>query len=448
MYLPRYRLSRGEIASAIGARANGTRVVAGHDQDATSLAVEAASRLDLATAAPRSLWYSTTSPAYLEKTNATAIHAAVGLDEEIPAFDLGANARSAPAALLSASASQGIAVMADLRQGDAGGSDERDGGDAAAAFAFGPQPVAELLATASTSAEFLDRWRLPTEVAAHVWEERFGQREYDSAGLRAVALALSRAGLTHQDVTLVGVAGPNARATKSVTAACTKGGARAVGADLLSLVGNCGSTQFGLVLADLLDQARPGDVLLCVSLADGADAFVLRATERIGAQRSDIRGQLEPSIPVDYPKYLVWRGRVAREAPRRPDPQRPSAPFARRNEPFKFGFRGGRCLSCGRVQFPLPRVCYHCHAVDRFEVVRGAGQRATIVTFTVDRLAFSPSPPLRSAVVELEQGGRIQCELTDVAQEPQVGDTVEMTFRRAVSVETIHNYLWKARPVS
>ena len=91
--------------------------------------VEAVSRLDTAPDSAESLWYATTSPAYLEKTNATAIHAAFGLDEGTPAFDLGANARAGAAALMGTSAFRGIAVMADIRQGDAGGVDERDGAD-------------------------------------------------------------------------------------------------------------------------------------------------------------------------------------------------------------------------------------------------------------------------------------------------------------------------------
>jgi hydroxymethylglutaryl-CoA synthase len=445
VYLPRYRVDRAEIAAAIGARARGTRVAAGHDEDATSMAVEAASRLDAPPESAASLWYATTSPAYLEKTNATAIHAAIGLREEAPAFDLGANARSGAAALLGARAFRGIAVMADIRQGDVGGVDECNGADAAAAFAFGDDPLAEVMGTGSASREFLDRWRLPGETGAHAWEERFGQREYEELGRRAVDAALKQAGVAQGELSRIGVAGTNARASVALLRTLSRGGS-AAGAEMPGTVGNAGSAQLGLVLAALLDDAAPGDTVLCVSLADGADAFVLRATERIG-RRSGLHS-MEPSIPLDYPRYLVWRGRVARETPKRPEPHRPSAPFARRNAPFKFGFLGGRCLECERVQFPLPRVCYHCHAIDRFEPVRGTGQRARIVTFTEDRLAFCPSPPLVSAVIEFEQGGRMQCEITDLGGELRVGDLVEMTFRRVLSVETIHNYFWKARPVA
>jgi uncharacterized OB-fold protein len=79
---------------------------------------------------------------------------------------------------------------------------------------------------------------------------------------------------------------------------------------------------------------------------------------------------------------------------------------------------------------------------------RMADVPATIATFTVDRLAFSPSPPMVAAVLDFEGGGRYQCELTDVDPGAvQIGDRVEMTFRRLITAGGIHNYFWKARPL-
>ena len=73
---------------------------------------------------------------------------------------------------------------------------------------------------------------------------------------------------------------------------------------------------------------------------------------------------------------------------------------------------------------------------------------ATIATFTIDRLAFSPSPPMVAAVIDFEGGGRYQCELTDVDPKTvAIGNKVEMTFRRLITAGTVHNYFWKARPL-
>ena len=69
--------------------------------------------------------------------------------------------------------------------------------------------------------------------------------------------------------------------------------------------------------------------------------------------------------------------------------------------------------------------------VDRMEPVRMADVPATVATFTVDRLAYSLSPPVVSAVIDFDGGGRFQCELTDVdPASVAIGDRVRMTFRR------------------
>ncbi len=43
-----------------------------------------------------------------------------------------------------------------------------------------------------------------------------------------------------------------------------------------------------------------------------------------------------------------------------------------------------------------------------------ADMPATVATYTIDRLAHSPSPPVVAAVVDFDGGGRFSCELTDV----------------------------------
>jgi len=78
-YIPYWRLDRARIGEALETFGQGTRAVASHDEDTTTMGVEAA-RACLA-AAPSGVrvgqvLFVTTEPAYLDKTNATAIHAA------------------------------------------------------------------------------------------------------------------------------------------------------------------------------------------------------------------------------------------------------------------------------------------------------------------------------------------------------------------------------------
>ena len=86
--------------------------------------------------------------------------------------------------------------------------------------------------------------------------------------------------------------------------------------------------------------------------------------------------------------------------------------------------------------------------IDDMEPVPMADVLGTVATYTVDRLAYSPSPPVVFAVVDFDGGGRLPLEFTDV--EPDgvtIGMRVEMTFRRLNTSDGIHNYFWKGRPV-
>src|ERR1700722_19501259 len=222
-YLPASRLDRGEIAAAVGASARGSRCVAGYDEDTTTLGVAAAlpvtgGREETA----GSLWLATTDPVYADKTNATAVHAALGLPPGIVAADLGASLRSGFVALLAAARDSGLAVLADRRGGPAGGADERDGGDAAAAFLFGERaPLALITGTASVTAEFIDRWRAPGAPDGATWEERFGEQRYTELADQLLT-RLSEAGVELGDVRRFAVAGSNARAVRSVASIVQK----------------------------------------------------------------------------------------------------------------------------------------------------------------------------------------------------------------------------------
>ena len=143
-------------------------------------------------------------------------------------------------------------------------------------------------------------------------------------------------------------------------------------------------------------------------------------------------------MPVPYGKFLSWRGMLTVEPPRRPEPARVSSSAAARNQDWKFAFAGRRDPS-GAPQRRRGR---------QGEPVPMSDVPATIVTFTVDRLAYSPSPPIVFAVVDFDGGGRLPIELTDVDEaDVAIGGRVEMTFRRLFTADGIHNYFWKARPV-
>src|SRR5581483_5376708 len=220
-YVPYHRLKRSEIAAVLGeGGGKGTRAVASYDEDATSMGVEAARgalRTRSGAVAPERVLFATANPPYLDKTNAAVIHAALDLPSSALALDFGGAVRSGVGALLTAADARvpTLAVLSDVRTGLPGGADEKDGGDAAAAFLFGDgAPVAELIAVAATTDEFLERWRTPGAPASRVWEERFSEHVYGPLVDAAFADALKQAGLSPGDVDQLVVAGLAARAVK------------------------------------------------------------------------------------------------------------------------------------------------------------------------------------------------------------------------------------------
>ena len=457
-YVPYRRLDRAEIRATFGkGGGRGTRAVASYDEDATTLAVEAArlarrGAVDHPSAAPTTLVFASTAPPYLDKTNATAVHAALRLDRTVAAMDAVGATRSAAGALRAALDGNGTTLVTsgDLRSGAPTSADEAAGGDAGAAVLVGDgdHVLAEHLGGASLTEEFLDRWRTPGTTHSKVWEERFGESVYVPLGRDAWDLALKDAGVTAEQVDRVAVVGTHGRANARLGKAL---GVRpgALADDLEAGIGNAGAAAAGLALSALLETATPGQVLALVSLADGADVFVFRTTDALGAwaPARPVAAQVAAGAPVGYGTFLSWRGEVAVQPPNRPEPQRAAAPPSARRVEWKFGFVGSRDPS-GALSLPPARVSYADGSIDQGRPAPMADVAATIVTFTVDHLAYSPSPPIVFAVVDFDGGGRFPVELTDVdAEQLAIGDRVEMTFRRLTTADGVHNYFWKARPI-
>ena len=461
-YLPYWRLERSAIAQVLGSGpTKGSRAVASFDEDTTTLGTEAGRRaLAVPGPSPRDLFFSTPAPAYLDKTSATTIHAALGLDRSCGAYDFVGSSRSAVGMLLSVlggASRPSLSILADLRSGLAGGAEERDAGDGAVAFLCAPEgAVVELIGRGSASDEFLDRWRVPGEPDSHVWEERFGEEQYVPLAREAFADALKDAGLTESDIDHAIVAGLHVRAVKAVASGL--GVAKeAMAPDLVAAVGNLGAAQAGLALADVLERAAPGQIIVVLSLADGADALVLRTTESLPTVQAAYRSAGVPTVAeqvasgrsdLAYAAFLAWRGQLHREPPRRPDPERPGAPIVHRSESWKYAFAASTCMACGFRHMPPTRVCLSCKAVDQMQSERLADVPGTVATFTIDHLAYSMAPPVIGVIVDFDGGGRYRCELTDAkASELAIGDRVAMTFRRVYTAQGVHNYFWKARPL-
>ncbi|MHB1517950.1 MAG: OB-fold domain-containing protein [Acidimicrobiales bacterium] len=459
-YVPHHRLSRSEVGEFFGrGGGTGTRSVASYDEDTTTMGTEAARCALRAVPGipPDTLWFATTEPAYLDKTNATTIHAALNLPGTVSAFDFGGALRSGTGALLAGLVGghrRTLVAGADLRDGLPTSADETSGGDGAGAAMIADDTtelpvIAEYLGGASVTDEFVDRWRAPGARRSRTWEERFGETRYVPLGSEVWSTALEGAGMDAEAIDRVAVTGMHARGVGLLSRSLgVRNGVLAD--DLVDSIGQAGCAHPLLMLASMLEQASPGEVIALVSLADGADALVFRATDALArwTPPAPLAGQIERGVEVSYGRFLSWRGMVEPEPPRRPEPQRVSSSAAWRGRSWKFGFVGSRDVRSEAVHLPPSRVSRVGGSVDDMVPVALADAEATIATYTIDHLSYSASPPIVFAVVDFDGGGRFPVELTDVDPHAvTVGDRVGMTFRRLSSTDGIHNYFWKARPV-
>ncbi len=451
-YVPYNRLDRSRLHRP----GTGERSVASFDEDATSMAVEAGREaLRGAERTEADILFASTSHPYAEKLNAAVIHAALDLPAATCSADLACSSRSGLAALALASRMAGdrrvMACASDIVVGAPLGPRESAGGDAAVTFLVGtgPDVGAAILGTASRTTELLDVWRGPEQPFARQWEERFALGSLAPAAASALRACLRAAGLKSRDLSRVAIDSTHPR-----IAAAT---AKAAGltpeqlADSLSdRIGRSGAAHAGLLLASLLDSAQPGEKLGAVCAADGAEAVIVEATERIELARpaksvADWLASKRSGLP--YETYLRWRGVLPSEPPRRPEPPRPAAPPMRRSRRWKHAFVGSRCRSCRTANLPPQRICASCGAIGDMEDLPLSDAAAKVATYTVDHLAYSLQRPVVAAVVDFDRGGRFACELTDVdPRQVAIGQQLEMTFRRLYTADGVRNYFWKARP--
>ena len=211
-YVPYRRLTRAQIGAFLGAGGGkGTRAVASHDEDTTTMGVEAArlalrsapaSRTDRPVVRHRRPRPTSTRPTPPPSTVPCACR------PTCRAFDFGGALRSGVGALTSALSGNGtvLVVAADRRDG-LPTSGRRVGRGRRRlppwwwpTTAAASPVVAEFLGGASATDEFVDRWRAPGEQRAKLWEERFGETRYLDLGRDAWARALKNAGVSVEDV--------------------------------------------------------------------------------------------------------------------------------------------------------------------------------------------------------------------------------------------------------
>jgi 3-hydroxy-3-methylglutaryl CoA synthase len=455
-HVPFCRLEREKIGQAWARRTGkGERAAIYFDEDALTLGLEATQRCieDKGKAGIDALYFASTSAPFWQRSSASFMAAACDLPPECETMDFAGSLRSATSALRvsldalnSNRLSRVLIAAGDVRDGQPGEGEEEWFGDAGSAVLVGREGVvAEVLGAASRSDDFLDEWRRDTDGFVQTQSSRFSTERGYQASLVAVGQALlKKQGIQPQDCARIILPSPDGRA--HINAAKKLGFQDAqIQNPLFQEVGACGSAAPFFLLAAALETAQPGDRLLLLAYGEGADGFLLQVTDEIrkrSTHRSLSDHLSEKRLYPSYQIYKKMRGYYAENE----DGADLSNVFLAKEEKQNVRLYGTQCLRCGTRQYPIASVCIACQNHDSLHEV-ALERSGQVFTFTRDHLYVAPDSPTIMSVVDLNQGGRLYIQMTDVDPEDvRVGDEVVLTLRRRKEGPTMHHYYWKCRP--
>ena len=460
-YVPVYRLSEAELARAWGGRAGkGERATANYDEDSLTMAVEAA--IDCLTGYDRQIvdglvFASTTSP-YDEKLSASIIAAAVDLRTTVSTVDLSSSTRAGTSALKIAcdavkagSAKNVLVTAADCRLAPPASEFEPVFGDGSAAFLISNEDVAvEIVDSYSISSDFVDVWKRAEDAYIRTWEDRFiMDHGYTEKMMAAIKGLLKKTGLKTSDFAKAVLYGPDGRSHGRLAKSLKLEDSQ-IQNPMFGALGNTGAALAPMMLVAALEDAKPGDKILLANYGDGADSFVLQVTDKITniKNRRGIKKHLASKMPIaNYEKYIKFRNLMQGEADRRPQ-YISSLPMMWRDRTQVIPLHGCKCRKCGKIQFPIQRICAYCQSKDDYDEVRLSDKKATVFTYSMDERALEVDPPRVWTISEFDDDGRIYITMTDRdTSKISIGMKVEMTFRRIHDGAGVHNYFWKCRPV-
>jgi 3-hydroxy-3-methylglutaryl CoA synthase len=477
VYLPRLRLARKAIfeanawfAPGLRGAARGERTMASWDEDALTMAVEAA-RDCLPAVNPLcershvdALYFASTTAPFADRSNASIAARALSLPERISSVEVGFSQRAGLSALMAATdavesgrATAPLVVAGEKRKARAASTQELAWGDGAAAVLLhGNDTVAEIIGAHSMTIDFVDHFRSAGEEFDYGWEERWVRDEgYGKLVPEAVRALLEKTGVSGADIAHFLLPCPFAGLDRQLASRCGIDPGK-VRDNLAGVVGDTGAAHALLMLAHALEEAGPNETILVAQFGQGCDAILLRTTSTVERLREtrNVAGALARGKPeTNYLKYLAFNGLIEIEKGMRAEIDRKTAlsVLYRKND-MLMGLVGGQCRICGTAQFPRSRICVNpnCGAIDSQDAYSFAEREGTVLSWSADFLTYTIAPPNHYGMITFADGGRLMADITDVDQgEVESGRKARMVFRIKDFDEKrgFRRYFWKAAPV-
>jgi hydroxymethylglutaryl-CoA synthase len=332
-YVPRFRLPAEEVARVWKAGGGGApaleKAVPGLDEDVITMSIEAArnalARAGIPPGEIRAVWVGSESHPYAVKPTSTVVAEAIGATPHTQAADwefackAGTEAVQAAIGFVgSGMARYALSIGMDTAQGRPGDALEYTAGAGGAALLLGPaqESLAIFEGSYSYSTDTPDFWRRANEKYPEHGERFTGEPAYFKHVTAAAESIMEALGTTAADYRYAVFHQPNAKFPERVAATLGFKPAQIETGQLVALIGNtyAGSALIGLTA--ILDVAEAGDRILLVSYGSGAgsDAFSIRVTDRLQANRGrapSTRDYIERRTEIDYATYARFRGKLS-----------------------------------------------------------------------------------------------------------------------------------------
>ncbi len=454
-YIPRYRLTGEQFKAAWGSGGKGSRAVASYDEDALSMAAEAAleSLFGHDPLEVDRLYFASCSAPYREHLNAALVAGVADLRDDIFTCDFSGSLRAGTSALRAAydavkadAAEHVMVTISDVRLALPGDAMEQELGDGAAALLVGRgSPVAVFKGFYSTSKIFLDYWRRSEDSFIQSGDPKFiGDKGIGIHVPEALNLLLESMDIAKEEISAVVYYSPNMRSRRGLNKALNFPPDKYLDDPPQARIGNTGTAQVFLELLAALSQARPGDRIVMLNYSSGADAILIEVTDEIEKFKTSLHDQIEKARPLkSYEKYLSFRGILPGEKLN----VWTALPVLWREEKPNIRLLAKKCKVCGAIQYPPREICWQCSSHDQFETVK-LNRRGKIYTFTHDYLPPNPDLPTTMVSADMQGGGRVYAQMTDIdKKEVKIGMDVELVFRKIHEGGGFNNYWWKFRPV-
>ena len=469
-YVPMRRLQRKAMVAAnswfngsLKSQGKGERAMANWDEDSVTMAVAAARDClgDFDRDQLSAVHLASTTLPFADRLNAGIVAGALNLAEGVGGHDHSASQRAGLSALADALNAGGgpiLVTAAEKRRTKAASPLELSSGDGAAALLVGEGDViAELVAHATRTVDFVDHYRGDGVAYDYTWEERWIRDEgYNKIVPATLKDLFATAGVTGADIahfvmpcTLAKVAGPIAKKAGIADTALR---------DTLAMVcGDTGAAHALVMFAHALESAKAGELILVVAFGQGCDALLFRATDRIGAvtPARGVSGFLaRRREETNYQKFLAFNDTIEMERGMRSELDKATALSSLyRNRNTITGFVGGKCNVCGTLQFPKTNICVNpnCNAFHSQEPQPFSDLEGRIMSYTADNLTYSADPPACYGMVQFDAGGRVMIDFTDVTPDDiDVGRKMDMVFRIKDydGQRGFTRYFWKATPAA